>query len=399
MPDRPSEPPFDPRSERPRDPRIEPPYERGNRPPLRGSEDAPYGDEFGWRGGSREGWSEQPDAFPERDGPRFQSRQGSSSETVRAGGARRRPILIIAGLIGLLLVALFAYRLARGGPNQDRLDDGTAAGNSASAQASSERCGTQRTYDLVKTDLFRRAAQVRGSDQSAFDRLSAYAVVRVEAPVLKRQDAELGTQVCSGTVSLDLPPGVGVVGGRRTLTAEMDYALQPAADGSGDVVTLSGADAIVVPLATLARTGTQPGVPEAAPGGQPLPQAGGGSAQPPAAVPVPATPGTAPTDPNPPAPVSAATARPSFDCDDARTRGEIAVCGSPELASLDRQMASFYVQSYRSADGDTKALLERTRTRFLTYRDRCRNDACVADAYRGRISEIRDIVDGRWRGQ
>jgi uncharacterized protein len=62
-------------------------------------------------------------------------------------------------------------------------------------------------------------------------------------------------------------------------------------------------------------------------------------------------------------------------------------------------MASFYGQSYRAADSDTKVLLERTRTRFLAYRDRCRNDACVADAYRGRISEIRDIVDGRWRGQ
>jgi uncharacterized protein YecT (DUF1311 family) len=310
-------------------------------------------------------------------------------------------VAIIACLIGLLLVALFAYRIARGGPNQDRLDDGTATASSTPAQAPSERCGTQRTYDLVKTELFRRAAQIRGSDQSAFDRLSAYAVVRVEAPVLKRQDEELGTQVCSGTVSLDLPPGVGVVGGRRTLTAEMDYALQSAADGGGDVVTLSGADPIIVPLATLARTGSQPSVPQAAPVGVPLPQAQGGSAPqtsaPPSPAPIPAQP--APSAPNPPASAGRADVRPSFNCADARTRGEIAVCRSADLAALDRSMASFYGQSYRTADSDTKVLLERTRTRFLAYRDRCRNDACVADAYRGRISEIRDIVDGRWRGQ
>ena len=58
---------------------------------------------------------------------------------------------------------------------------------------------------------------------------------------------------CSGSLSLDLPPGVAAVGGRRTLTADIDYTVQPAADGSGDVVLLRNADAIIAPLATLAR--------------------------------------------------------------------------------------------------------------------------------------------------
>jgi hypothetical protein len=35
--------------------------------------------------------------------------------------------------------------------------------------------------------------------------------------------------------------------------------------------------------------------------------------------------------------------------------------------------------------------------RFLSFRDRCGSDRCIADAYRGRITEIRDIVDGRWQ--
>jgi uncharacterized protein len=43
--------------------------------------------------------------------------------------------------------------------------------------------------------------------------------------------------------------------------------------------------------------------------------------------------------------------------------------------------------------------LERTRGRFLAFRDRCGSDRCIADAYRGRITEIRDIVDGRWQPQ
>ena len=57
----------------------------------------------------------------------------------------------------------------------------------------------------------------------------------------------LGPYAAPGRLSIDLPPGVAVVGGRRTLSAEVDYVLQPAADGSGDVVMLEGADPIIVP--------------------------------------------------------------------------------------------------------------------------------------------------------
>jgi uncharacterized protein YecT (DUF1311 family) len=205
-------------------------------------------------------------------------------------------------------------------------------------------------------------------------------------------------------VSIDLPPGVAVVGGRRTLTAEMDYALQPAADGSGDVVTLSGADGIVVPLATLARTGTQPGLPQAVPPGQQLPDATApGVPQQSAPVPAPAPPAPPPAPAPPPraepAPAAprAASARPSFNCANARTSGERAVCSDPELASLDRLMAAQYVAAVRRADSSERALLVRTRNEFLGHRDRCTSDACVAQIYRGRMREISDIMSGRWQ--
>ena len=45
--------------------------------------------------------------------------------------------------------------------------------------------------------------------------------------------SKTGAVSCSGSLSLDLPPGVGVVGGRRTLSADVDYVVQQAADGSG----------------------------------------------------------------------------------------------------------------------------------------------------------------------
>jgi len=41
-------------------------------------------------------------------------------------------------------------------------------------------------------------------------------------------------------------------------------------------------------------------------------------------------------------------------------------------------------------------MLERSRKRFLAYRDSCGSRACVADAYYGRIREISDIMSGRF---
>jgi hypothetical protein len=386
MPDRFNEPPYDPRLD-PRDRRYDPRFDPRDDPRFERDYDPRQDPRYDYRDDTAPGGAAR------------------SHRDRRAGGpapiATRRQRLplwaILAGLVALLLVGFFAYRLTQAGPGQDRLNENATDAAGADATTAEERCGSQRTYDLVKQQLFRQAAQVRGSDQAAFDRLSAYAAVRVTSPVLRREDEELGTIVCGGTVALDLPPGVAVVGGRRTLQADVDYSLQPAADGSGNVVTLSGADAIVVPLATLARTGSQPGLPQAQPQpGEPQPE----PVQP--GVIVPPAPGSAPNPPSPPAPPAVeptptTSARPSFDCARARTRGEVAVCNSSELATLDRQMASFFNSARREADPGTRALLDRTRGRFLAFRDRCRNDRCIADAYRGRITEIRDIVDGRWQ--
>ncbi|HEU5285557.1 MAG TPA: hypothetical protein VFU20_03470, partial [Sphingomicrobium sp.] len=255
-------------------------------------------------------------------------------------------------------------------------------------------CGSQKTYDLIKRELFRRAAQVRGSDQAAFDRLATYSVVRMDAPMLRSHDEELGTVSCAGSLALDLPPGVAVVGGRRTLNANIGYAIQPAADGSGDVVTLSNADAIITPLATLARV--------AVPAEDPLAPAPAGSAPvvippltgEPAPMPAPVAP---PSDTGPPPPQP--TASPSFNCRTARSRGEIAVCNDPGLAALDRQMAAQFSTALAQADSGQRALLQRTRSDFLRYRDNCPSNACIAETYRGRMREIRDIMAGRWQSR
>lgn len=294
-------------------------------------------------------------------------------------------LALLAGIvIPLLVIAYFA--IGRN-PDQDRLTQNGVAQSQQQVKApvAEKVCASNRTYDLIKRELFRRAAQMRGSDQAAFDQLSGYAVVRMENPVMESQDSTTGATNCSGSLSLDLPPGVGIVGGRRTLTADVDYTVQQAADGSGTVVVLRNADAIIGSLATLARVNE----PVAVTPPEPVATNGAAPGLPPTATPQPAQ------SPKPATPTPGA--HPSFDCSKARTKGEIAVCSNGGLAALDRNMAGQYAQAIAGASPEQRTLLRRTRDRFIAYRDRCPNRPCMGDAYVGRMREIRDIMEGHWQ--
>ena len=296
-------------------------------------------------------------------------------------------IALIGGLILLLL--FIAYFATSRNPDQDKLIENEVT--EAQPPPPEKRCASKATYDLIKRELFRRAAQLRGSDQAAYDQLAAYAVVRMENPVMEGEDSSTGGVNCSGSLSLDLPPGVAVVGGRRTLMSDVDYTVQPAADETGQVVLLRNADAIITPLATLSRVQQQPGE-DALEGNEVTPglEEGNVAASESAAI-EPAPPPAPAPRPNP------YPGRPSFDCSQARSRGEIAVCSDTGLSALDLNMAKQYRRALASASSQERQLLEQTRNRFLGYRDRCRERQCVADAYLGRMREIRDIMEGRWK--
>jgi hypothetical protein len=336
------------------------------------------------------------DRRPEAEWPIKRERRAEQSERTVSAPRRDRLGLVLLALGGLVALLVTVWLLSGNrDPDQDKLvGNGSAQARAADPE---KLCSSQRTYDLIKRELFRRAAQMRGSDQAAFDKLASFAVLRMENPVMEGQDEDTEAVNCSGSMSLDLPPGVAVVGGRRSLTSDLDYSIQPATDGSGDVVLLRNADAIVAPLATLARVGapaTAPAVPanpDAVVPAQPGPSTNVPTAAPAQAPRPPANPSP------PPAPARTSSARPSFNCGNASTRGEVAVCSDGGLAALDRQMAGQFNSAMRQAGPGERALLDRTRSRFLRYRDSCRSDACVADAYRGRMREIRDIAEGRWQ--
>ena len=325
--------------------------------------------------------------------PYRQPRDEASREAPAPDRRGINPVLLALG--GLVLLLLLAWLLVgKGNPDQDKLTN-VASNGTTSASADPEKlCASKTTYDGIKRELFRRAAQVRGSDQAAFDRIAAYAVLRMQNPVMESHDSANAFVNCSGSLSLDLPPGIAVVGGRTSLASDVDYSVQAAADKSGNVVLLKNADAIITPLATLSRVSPPvtpaPEVPSTGAAPAPVPVA----PQPP--TPPSAAPIVRPTEQSAPARPTT-TARPSFNCGNARTRGEIAVCANAGLAALDRQMAAQYRGAIANASPEERAILQRTRDRFLGYRDRCPNNSCIGDAYVGRMREIRDIMEGRWQ--
>ena len=308
-------------------------------------------------------------------------------EPVEQAPEERRPInrwliaALVAAVLAGVLLASTVWTNKFGG-------DGNVAGNKVAQQSPQDLekwCAAQTTYDAIRGELFRRAAQVRGSDEQAYTRLADFALLRVNGPVARGIDDQLKSVSCAGTAVLSLPPNVEVAGGRRSLSGDIDYMIQPAADGTGNVVRLGNADSIVVPLATLMRSHA----PQNAPLTEPLAENAVSAVEPAPQTPQP------PQQPAQPAPQEA---NPSFNCDHAGNRAEVAICSSPSLAALDRQMASEFNRGMANGDARQRRLLERTRDRFLKYRNRCATDSCIAETYRSRMTEIGDIMTGNWRG-
>jgi hypothetical protein len=279
-------------------------------------------------------------------------------------------LALVGGVIALLFLLWFFT--GRSNPDQDKLTNPQLT--QAEQAENGKGCSRQATFDLIKRELFRRAAQAGGGDTSDLGQIADAAAVRMDNPVMEGEDSSSEAFNCSGTLSIDLPPGVVAAGGRRTLTADVDYSL----DGTGALVQLRNTDALVSGLATLQKVAEPPeGVDDNA------------------AAPVEENVAASVSANVEPGPSSNYPGRPSFDCSKARTRGEIAVCSDSGLSALDVNMATQYRRSMASASQGQVRQLESTRDRFLAYRDRCPNRQCIADAYLGRMREIRDIMEGR----
>ncbi len=291
----------------------------------------------------------------------------------------------------VLLLLLVVYFASSGNPDQDKLTDSEISRDRARGRAAPKSdAPSKATYDLIKRELFRRAAQLRGSDQAAFDRLAAYAVAadgksgarraRTRAPARSIARAH-----CRSTCRRALRS----VGGRRTLTSDVDYTVQPAADGSGNVVLLAQRRRdhhAACDAGAHQRSHSRP--------------------------PTAATENVEPRPSSDRAPVSrsrnrsgsaprrcaAAATRPSFNCANARTRGEIAVCSDaglpPSIATWPRNIGRAMAPASPEQQRPASVALATASSAIATA---ARTMRCIGDAYAGRMREIRDIMEGRWQ--
>jgi hypothetical protein len=82
-------------------------------------------------------------------------------------------------------------------------------------------------------------------------------------------------------------------------------------------------------------------------------------------------------------------ARPSFDCAEAGTTVERTICGNPQLARLDADLARTY-QGWRSRlNAEGRATLLDEQRAWLRTRDRCGEDVgCLVSAYEVRLRDL-----------
>jgi len=232
-------------------------------------------------------------------------------------------------------------------------DGGTNNAAGVAARGASEQdCAGPETASGVKARLFEKAETAAGAKAAGVRALAGGTVARIEQPVVEQREDAARRTVCAGRLVLDLPPGTA--GGPAS--AQIRYTVQMAADGSGRVYDVYGAE----PL---------------------FPRLAGGT--------VPATPGA----PGPAAPATAvAAAKPSFACGPANSKVEATICGSKALADLDRDLA----QSYRRAlelggePGFREAQQEAQR-QFLRDRNACQSATCIAGAYRERLGALKAL--------
>lgn len=93
-------------------------------------------------------------------------------------------------------------------------------------------------------------------------------------------------------------------------------------------------------------------------------------------------------------PVSSATAAPPFNCSNAQEPAEIALCDSPELGLLDREMNRLYFDKrdgWKAAGKLAEADALRAEQRvFLKTRNACNYEtACLTALYKKRLEELK----------
>lgn len=152
------------------------------------------------------------------------------------------------GEIRFLALACLVVAGCESKPNSvAKSDIGKAAKPDESPAAN---CASRAAFDIIRDQVFDAAiAKVEGKEAAKLNSLRAVIAGRLESPLVSSHDEAIGRTRCMGKVVFGLPPNTQkAFGGADALMADIDYAVQKAADGSGLVVEVTGTDAMVESL-------------------------------------------------------------------------------------------------------------------------------------------------------
>jgi len=264
--------------------------------------------------------------------------------------------------LALSLVGLIVPFLGACGVGGGSTATNTANLTSPAPPIGAQACASPQSLNGVKRRLFANARVLPGANAAAIDSLERGTVTRIIEPVVDQLDTEIGRTICSGRLILDLPPGVErAFGGERQLSVQIRYSSQQAADGSGNVYDVFGAEALALRLS----------------------QAAGGRAPPIAPQ------GVGPAEGS----GDQSSFNPSFRCSPRNTQVERMTCSSPELSSLDRRSTSAYNRALELADEPgARSEIRQFQRGFLRDLSACRTRYCIARAYQAHISRLQMIA-------
>jgi uncharacterized protein YecT (DUF1311 family) len=242
------------------------------------------------------------------------------------------------------------------------IDQGNAA------TASDQQCASQATYDAIKKQLFDNARKKVTTNPKPLFSLQNASAVRMTAPVVTNANPQLQRTQCSGQLTLMLPPTASnAFGGTNMLSATMTYIVQQAADHSGTVVQIAGADTVSDQLASatdmLGQRRNSGDVSGSADFGQGK-AAGSVTA------------------------FAGKTYNPSFDCGGRLTNAMRMICQDEDLAGLDRDLSALYGRKKGATPKPDLPALVQAQRDFLKSRDNCADTECMKNLYSMRSDQL-----------
>lgn len=212
-------------------------------------------------------------------------------------------------------------------------------------------CGSPETYQTIKGIVFDEVVKGINGDPVPINDLRRSVAATMKFPRVTGSQPDLERTDCAGRLVLGIPPAARrAFDNEPELEADVDYSVQPAADGSGDIVMVEGIQFIVGRLISAENFRSANRL--ASRGGPQLER----------------------------------TFNPSFDCGQRLTNVERMICQDENLAFKDRRLSDAFKDRLGALSGYDRTIFLNFQRNALADRAKCPNTSCVNDWFDYQLS-------------